>query len=100
MQLFPCIIASHILCKIFAKNYFFTHHLKHKTLKKKTLLGRSQQSLANYMPICTLVEELSNCYDYLSQLSGFPDLLSKFSKVFLSTFKFSQYGFSNIPLQC
>ena len=100
MQLFPCIIASHILCKIFAKNYFFTHHLKHKTLKKKNTSWTLSAKPCQLYAYMTLVEELSNCYDYLSQLSGFPDLLSKFSKVFLSTFKFSQYGFSNIPLQC
>ena len=33
-----------------------------------------------------LSEELSNCYDYYSRLSGFPDL---FGKIFLITFKLS-----------
>ena len=34
----------------------------------------------------TLVEKLSNCCDYFSRLSGFPDLSGE---VFLITFKFS-----------
>ena len=29
--------------------------------------------------MCTLVEELSNCYSYFSRLSGFPDLFGKCS---------------------
>ena len=46
--------------------------------------------------MCTLVEELSNWYDYFLRLSGFPDL---FSKVYLITFKFSQFDFSATLLQ-
>ena len=46
--------------------------------------------------MCTLVEELSNCYDYFLRLSGFPDL---FGKLFLITFNFSLFDFSTIFLQ-
>ena len=41
----------------------------------------------------TLVEELSNCYDFFWRHSGFPNL---FGKVFLTTFKFS---LGNINMQ-
>ena len=41
--------------------------------------------------MCTLVEELSNCYDSFWVLSGFPDLLGK---VFLITLKLSLFDFS------
>ena len=41
--------------------------------------------------MCTLVEELSSFYNYFLRLSGFSDL---FGKIFLITFKFSQFDFS------
>ena len=41
--------------------------------------------------MCTLVEELSNCYGYFWSLSGFPDL---FGKIFLITFELSLFDFS------
>ena len=44
----------------------------------------------------TLVEELFSCYDYFMKLLGFPDL---FGKVFLTTFKFSQFDFLTTFLQ-
>ena len=39
----------------------------------------------------TLVEKLSNCYNYFLRLSGFPDLSGK---VFLIPFKFSELDYS------
>ena len=46
---------------------FFTNHLKHKTVNKTT--GKSIFSISS-PAISTLVEELSNCYDYFLRLSG------------------------------
>ena len=44
--------------KIFATQCFFTYHLKHKTVNKVTSRTLSKPT------ICTLVEEVSNCYEF------------------------------------
>ena len=72
-----------VTIKIFATQCFFTDHLKHKTVNKTTCRTPSASPRET---MCTLVEELSNCYKNFSRLSGFPDV---FDKVFLITFKFS-----------
>ena len=41
----------------------------------------------------TLVEKLSNCHDYFSWLSGFPDFSGK---VLATTFKFSSFDYSTM----
>ena len=65
---------SQIPCKIFVAHIFFTDHLKLKAANK-TSCGTPS---ANTLPaMCKLLEELSNCYDYFSRLSGFPDLFTK-----------------------
>ena len=54
-------------------------------------------ALSKSSPItCTLVEELSNCYDYCLRLSRFPDL---FGRVYLIPFKFSLFDFSTTFFQ-
>ena len=85
LWLFPYKNISQISFKIFVTQYFFTDHLKHKTVNQTTRRTPS----ANPHQLCTkLVEELSNCYVYFLRLSVFPDL---FSKVFLITCKFSLF---------
>ena len=46
--------------------------------------------------MCTLVEELSKCYDYFLRLLGFPDLLGK---ILLITFMLSLIDFSTTFLK-
>ena len=70
-----------LLVKSLLQQYIFIGHLKHKTINKTTPI------------MCTVVEELSNCYDYFLRLSEFPDL---FGDVFLILFKFSFLDFSTI----
>ena len=67
----------------------------------RSLLHSKQTNLENALrksspTMCTLVEELSNCFDYFLRLSGFHDL---FGKLFLITFEFYSFDFSTTFLR-
>ena len=84
---------SQITCKNFAKQCFFTDHLKHKTVNRTTCRMHSanlRQLRAHWL------KSFPAANDYFSRLAGFPHL---FVKVFLITFKFSLFESSTTFLQ-